>query len=312
MPILTKPLDTLNRRIRYAKAQPQGKRIVLAETDIKVFEAIHRHGHLPSPFLFAFSGTENFNSFQDRLTKLYNGASENGPYLLRPEKQFASIFADVQHLVYDLNRHSKEVIIEKWSPFLRHDNHFVHQLMGACVGASIELGCPAKGVKYIPRHDVLSKKGNPMRIPLATSSLIPDDLFGIERDGSYRFFAVEIDRNTESYHRDEIPGAKQPSTIEKKFHAYLDVMKDPPKDVLYPYKAIWGVPNLMVLIVTTDEAKKKKMQRELLKLSDRFAKRFAFKVYPDFGNLWRVPKAVLTDILEPWERADGTPVDITA
>ncbi|OYV40956.1 MAG: hypothetical protein B7Z80_03205 [Rhodospirillales bacterium 20-64-7] len=223
MPLQT---DTLTRRIRFAPPQPIDQRIDITDSDLALFEAIHRHGPLPSHYLFAFTGKSHFNSHQHRLTKLYNGTA-HGAYLVRPSQQFASFHARYQPVVYDLNEKSKQLLIEhgKLSPYIKRLDPFLHRLMSACVGASIELSCTPRGLTYIPRHAILKRTDSPMELPLSQfvpqKSLVPDDVFGIDYGGSYRFFAVEIDRNTESIERRKI----DQNTFGKKLTCYIDAMK---------------------------------------------------------------------------------------
>ncbi|MBK7469684.1 MAG: hypothetical protein IPI73_02620 [Betaproteobacteria bacterium] len=281
------------------------KRIEISDSDLALFEAIHRHGPLPTNYLHAFGTNNNFNSHQHRLTKLYNG-TEGGAYLVRPPQQFASFYARYQPVVYDLNERSKSLLHErgKLSPFINRVDPFLHRLMSACVGASIELGCKAKGLTYIPRHDVLSKKGEQMELPLsqfaAQKSLVPDDLFGFECKGSYRFFAVEIDRNTESIERRKI----DQNTFGKKLVCYIDAMKS--RD----YKEVWGIPNMLALTVTTNATHMQNMMAYFTKSRPKVIGEIFIQSAPTFGSNWRVPP-ILTDILEPWQRADGTTFDIT-
>ena len=297
--------DTLKRRIRFAPPQPVDKRIDLSDDDLALFAAIHRHGPLPSHYLFAFTGKSNFNSHQHRLTKLYNGTA-HGAYLVRPPQQFASFHARYQPIVYDLNEKSKQLLIEhgKISPFIKRLDPFLHRLMSACVGASIELSCTPRGLTYIPRHAILKRTDSPMELPLSQfvpqKSLVPDDLFGIDYGGSYRFFAVEIDRNTESIERRKI----DQNTFGKKLACYIDAMKH------RTFKDVWGIPNMMVLTITTNATHMNNMMAYLEKLDPTLSARFLFKALPTFGSNWRVPKTVYTDILGPWDRADGSVFDI--
>lgn len=297
--------DTLQRRIRFAPPQPVDKYIDLSDTDIALFEAIHRHGPLPSHYLRAFTTRTNVNAFADRLTKLYNGTQQGG-YLSRPPQQFESFRARYQQIVYDLNTHSEKVLRErgKLSPYIKRGDPFVHRLMGACVGASIQLACKAKGITYIPRHDILSRHDKVMELPLSHTapqkSLVPDELFGLDYGGSYRFFACEWDRGTEPIRRK----ALDQTDFGKKIACYLEVMR------ARTFKEVWGTPNLMTLIVTTNETRAKSLREEVQVLDPKLAQRFLFKVVDNFASPWRMPP-VLIDILEPWTRADGTTFDIT-
>ena len=91
-------IDSLHRRVRFAKPQPKHKRIVIHAADLTISQALHRHGPLPSHYLYEFARhiTQNRNAFQHRLTKLYNGTSESASFLTRPPQQFASFDARFQ------------------------------------------------------------------------------------------------------------------------------------------------------------------------------------------------------------------------
>jgi len=175
--------------------------------------------------------------------------------------------------------------------------------MGACVGASIELACREKGLRYIPRHEVLSRNGKAMRLPLSQFSprkaLVPDELFGIDYNGAYRFFACEWDRNTEPLTRK----ANDQIDFAKKLACYVEVMRN------RTYKDEWGIPGMMVLIVTTNHTRAESILAQVQGLDQRIAERFALKVVPQFATPWRMP-SILTDILDPWVTVAGK-FDIT-
>lgn len=69
--------------------------------------------------------------------------------------------------------------------------------MTACVTSSIEIAARGDGVRYIPMHTLLARKGVQLAIPVGHQRLIPDQLFALDYGGSYRVFAVEVDRGTE-------------------------------------------------------------------------------------------------------------------
>jgi len=203
-------------------------------------------------------------------------------------------------VVYDLNQRSEQLLVEhgKWSPFINRVDPFLHRLMGACVGASIELACNARDIEYIARHQILSRNGNQLALPLsrfaAQKSLVPDELFGIRFGDTVRFFAVEIDRNSESIGRRRIAQ----NTFGKKLINYLDAMRN------RAYKEEWGIPNMMVLTVTTNVTHMQNMMAYLQKLDLKLSERFLFKALLSFGSNWRVPPVL--KMLEPWKQANGT------
>ncbi len=312
--------DSLARRLRFAPPSPVVERLVLTERDYLLFEAINRHGPLPTNYLFEFTKHEarSFAHLQRRLTELYNGDNA-GPYLSRPQQQFAGFEARYQHVVYDLASRAKTALAERgvstrFSP--KRSDPFLHQLMQACVGASFELYAPQKGLRYISREEVLTHEkcpsttreaANPMALPLSgmgeQKALLPDDLFGLEYPGvGFRFFAVEIDRNTESIER------KSPSqnSFGRKIASYLEVLKS------RSYRDWWGLPNLTILTVTTNGTHAANIADFVRRQNEpAYAERFAFAWEPAFGANWRVPRTVLFHLLDEPLMTPGAPRDIS-
>lgn len=232
-----------------------------------------------------------------------------GPYLLRPQQQHAGYEARYQHLVYDLAPRARKVLAERgtlgrFSP--RRTDPFLHQLMGACVAASFEIAATTKGLRYIPREEILShprctaasETPNPMAIPLLDhgpeTAIIPDDLFGLEYPGSgFRFFAVEIDRNTESIQRRD----QRQNAFSKKIKGYLDVLKN------QTFRSHWGLPNLHVLTITTNATHGLNILEHLRKQDQpRFHDRFAMACVPSFGAHWRRSAwAMPIRFFDPWK-----------
>jgi hypothetical protein len=309
--------DALSRRLRFAPpnphARPKGaaKNLTLTEADLLIFQAIDRHGPLPAHYLFEYVRPirRSYARFQNRLTEFYNGDA-GGPYLTRPPRQFDGFEARYQHIVYDLAPRAKVALSERglfrrYSP--KRIDPFLHQLMGACVAASIELTASAKGLRYIPREEILTHEKcpiatrtgpKPLSIAAGSAKVFPDDLFGLEYPGEgFRFFAVEIDRNTESIERRD----PAQNAFARKLAGYRDVLRR------QTYRARWGLPNLHVLTVTTNATHALNILDCVRKQDDRLlSERFAVAVEPSFGANWRVPKSLVAHLLhEPWRTANG-------
>ncbi len=306
--------DTLNRRLRTSPPSQAIRRVVLTDADYITFEAINRHGPLPTHYLYQFTKhlRRDYTHLQNRLTEFYNGDA-SGPLLIRPPQQFAGFEARYQHVVYDLAPRAKALLAERgvtsrYAP--RRIDPFLHQLMQSCVGASLELTAPSKGLRYIPRWEILTHPRcpqetkdsvNPMAIPIAgmgQKALIPDDLFGLEYPGvGFRFFAVEIDRNTESIERKNM----SQNAFGAKIAGYLDILRN------QTYRAHWGLPNLHILTVTTNATHARNILAYVEKQGEpNYAGRFAFACVSSFGANWRVPKEVLSILLdETWITTTG-------
>ena len=309
--------DALNRRLRFAEPQPIGKIAGVKAADVEIFDAIQRHGPLPTHLLYECAKhlRPGFRAHADRVTKFYHGAENTPPRLSRPPQQFASFAARYQPLIYDLTDAGRQVLAEadrldRYAP--PRTDHFLHRFMGASISASIEVLARERGIAFIPAEQILSRPRcpestrtsfNPLAIPTpgAPGSLVPDNLFGFRYPGDgYRFFAVEIDRNTESIERK----TRNQDAFTKNIHGYREIFRS------CAFERHWGVPNLLLLTVTTNHAHMFNLLRHIAKLDDPLTERFLFKAEPTFGVNWRVPRAVLAHLFSPWERV-GTQFDIS-
>jgi|SRR5579863_10208647 len=129
--------------------------------------------------------------------------------------------------------------------------------------------------------------------------IIPDLLFGLEYPGAgFRFFAVEIDRNTESIERRNLGQ----SAFARKIEGYVTALRD------QTYRNWWGLPNLHVLTVTTNATHARKLVEYLRDhVPAQMQRRFAVAVDNTFGVDWRVPDAPLAHLLsEAWITIDGS------
>ncbi|MEQ1882279.1 MAG: replication-relaxation family protein [Burkholderiales bacterium] len=307
--------DALSRRLRFSAPNPLVRRLVLTEADYLIFEAIDRHGPLPTHYLYEFTKhlRRDFTHLQNRLTEFYNGdqvGGKAGSYLNRPPRQFAGFEARYQHMVYDLAPRAKAALAERGTlarHSLRCGGPFLHQLMSACVGASLEVAARDAGVRYIAREEIISHPKcrkprealNPMAIPLPGAdqrTLIPDDLFGFQYSGGgFRFFAIEIDRCSESIESNR----RTKNSFSAKIAGYQQILAQG------AHTQWWGIPNLTVLTVTTNRTHAANLI-DYIRRQDQYLDRFAFAVEPSFGANWRVPKHILADLLHlPWATAAG-------
>jgi hypothetical protein len=299
--------DALARRVRSAPRDQRVGRLVLSEADYELFEAIDRHGPLPSNYLYEFTKDRRRDRthHQNRLTEFYNG-DRDGPYLARPRQQFASYSGRYQHLVYDLAPRARLALATRGTlSGTSRSDPFVHRLMTACVTASFELAAPKHGLRCIALSEILARPGCEaahIQMPLTLASTVPmviaDGLFGLEYPGSgFRFFALEIDRNTESIERKNL----RQSAFAHKVHGYAQALRD------QRYRTWWGVPNLHILIVTTSAIHARNLIEFVRSHVDTtYLDRFAVSVAPSFGPDWRAPVTLMEELLgSPWQTAAG-------
>lgn len=308
--------DALHRRLRHAAPSPRKGRLHLTEADLLVFEAIARHGPLPTHYLYEFSKSyrRDYTHLQNRLTEFYNGDAD-GAYLTRPPRQFAAYAARYQHLVYALAPRAERVLAERGRLSQRArpaTTPFIHQLMLSCVAASFELSARSRGLRYIPRAEILSHPKchasrvakDPLALPLTAGGarVVPDDLFGLEYPSAgFRFFALEVDRHTESIERANLAS----SAFGRKVESYLAVLAN------RTYVPWWGVPNLTVLTITTSALHAANIMQFIKRQVDaRSHERMAIRAETCFGANWRVPQAVLEGLLSEAWMTPGEPKDI--
>jgi hypothetical protein len=327
------------RRRRDAQPQPWGTELRLTPRDFLLWQKLQR-GPLPVGYLYEETRQvcKNYGWLQHRLTDLYHGCCldrrghiRNGEgnllpghecipftYLSRPPQQELTRKADYNQLVYDLNENAIEALEERGllSPYrlARRSAWWVHDFMSSCVAASIELAAREAGHRYLTLDDIFGHEAcpqetrqapNPLSLPLTLGRhLVPDDLFGIEFPGQPKkfrcFYAVEIDRKTETL-RGAATTKKKPPTIREKIEAYQEAIEH------RLYSRQWGIRNLRVLIVTNNAGHARSIAEVIAEtIKDRdLHKRFNIKSKAEFGTVWKVP-GVMRDLYEePWHQPGG-------
>jgi Replication-relaxation len=299
-------LDALGRRLRFAPPQPKPGFIKITERDVLAFEAINRHGPLPVHYLYEFTrkAGKNLACLKKKLTKLNHGTTNDAPYLFRPDQQWASLDGKFQPNIYDLTPRALAVLAERGTRLANRADPFLHRFMGACVNASIQLAAEKKGYTYADLARLLAhekcpeaarRSPNPLAMPATGKYVIPDAIFGVQKDKPF-FYAVEIDRRTESIASDTAKTA-----YGRKLHGYLDILENK------TYRAHLGIPNLKILTVTTNPLHLQHMLNFYRTLNAPiYAQHFLFKAIPNFGANWRVPPVMYDLFNSPWIAADGS------
>lgn len=317
-------MQATKRRSRMRRIS-SGKRIELTERDIELLKLLNRYHFLRSNFLFAFLGGSSETRFKERLGHLYH----DGRYINRPEQQWQFANCRYMPVVYELDDRGEQVLRERGlihcdSPLLKKGRmgayrQFAHQLMICDCMASIELGVRQNGgLRFISWQEIVAKApestrklDNPFAIPVSIShtfprsgavqrvdiKIVPDGLFGLEytREGSkaYRFFVLEADRNTQPVIRSDL---HQTSYL-RKILAYRQLSAQG------IYKSHLGLPNLLVLTVTTNEAHMThimSLARELA--TEGKSKLFLFRTMSSLGDFKKAPEPTAYLLTEPWQR----------
>ncbi len=308
-----------------------GKQIQLTERDIELFKLLNRYQYLRSNFLHAFLGGASETRFKERLGDLYH----DGRFINRPEQQWQFANSRCMPLVYELDTNGEQVLRDHG--LLVHDaalvrngrmgvcRQFAHQLMICDILASIELGIrQTTNLRFLSWRDILAKapestRGleNPFAMPVTIShafargiqtaeiSAVPDAVFGLEYSLAtqklYRFFAVEADRNTAPVRRENL---RQTSYL-RKILAYRKIVADG------IHKQHFGVPNLFVLTVTTNERHMRHIMELVGELAtDGKSTLFLFKTMSSLGDFQAAPSPTPHMLCMPWLRVGYEPLVI--
>jgi len=320
----SRTMQTTRRRSRMRRIS-SGKRIELTERDIELFKLLNRYHFLRSNFLFAFLGGSSETRFKERLGHLYH----DGRYINRPEQQWQFANCRYMPVVHELDDRGEQVLRERGlthgdSPLLKKGRmgayrQFAHELMICDCMASIELGVRQDpSLRFISWQQIIAKApegtrklDNPFAMPVSITyasprtgatqhadiKVVPDGLFGLEyeRDGSkvYRFFALEADRNTQPVTRSDL----QQSSYLRKILAYRQI------SVQGIHKSHLGLPNLLVLTVTTNERHMASIMSLLRELAHEGKSRlFLFKTMSSLGDFNKAPAPTGDMLTDSWQR----------
>lgn len=285
-----------------------GKRIMLTKRDIEIFRLLRRYRYLRSTYIHAFVGGASETRFKERLGDLFHER-----YLDRPSQQWDFADARCMPVVYESGRGSRKALracgsgLDEDGRQVAATAHrqFLHALMICEALASIELAVREdENLRFIAWPEILARapeairaSRTPLRLPIPSGGyLVPDGVFGIEyRDKgtkTFRFFALEADRGTMPIAR---TNPKQSSYLGK-LAAYGEIV------ARQVHKTHWGIPNLLVLTLTTSAARASEIVAKL----DAGNPVFLFKVAEE-GVLTKPTPELLT---ESWMRAGHAPLRI--
>lgn len=185
--------------------------------------------------------------------------------------------------------------------------------------ASIELGVRQDlSLRFISWQEIIAKVpestrklDNAFAIPVSIThtfprtgatqradiKVVPDRLFGLEYvdDGSkaYRFFALETDRNTQPVTRSDL----NQSSYLRKILAYRQIATQ------NIHKSHLGLPNLLILTVTTNEPHMANIMSLVKELAhEGKSKLFLFKTMSSVGDFKKAPEPTTYLLADAWQR----------
>lgn len=234
--MVMKKTDTLGRSTFHHIA-PQAH-VRPTPREVRWLKHIERHGPQSSTYLYEL--TRDTHTCRDTALRQLQKLRVGG-YLMLPRQQRATEHASFNPYIYDLTKRAKTHLLDLGiaEPTVRPTGHWWHGYTTSCVTSSIDIAAARECVRYIPAHKILAIKNTPLAIPVGKQKLIPDQLFALDYGGSYRVFALEVDRGTEP---------KTSPTARKSYARSIDLYRQLLERKVY--KSHYGLKaNLLVLWV---------------------------------------------------------------
>ncbi|WP_421702398.1 replication-relaxation family protein [Aliiroseovarius sp.] len=273
--------------------------IRLTGRDIRWLKHIERHGPQSSSYLHALS-KDTHRSKDTALRQLQK--LRNSGHLHLPKQQRATYRAGFNPFIYALTERGKDALHDRGmaEPTLQPHGHWVHGFMTACASASIDMTAQRHNVRFIPGHKILEIKQAPLAVPIGGRKLIPDQLFALDYGGSYRAFAMEVDRGTEPK-RSKTPRKSYVSSI----RLYRHLLERGLHRDHYGLKA-----NLLILWVFSSRANEERFLDLVADHAGGTARAFLTQSVEGFQDDWRPPELWTHLFEDPWNRAGAPPVSI--
>ncbi len=292
-----KTLDTLGRATFHHIDYRPGTRPTARET--RWLKFIERHGPQSSIYLHELTR----DTHRDRDTSLRQMQKlRAGGFLTCPRQQRATEHANFNLYIYDLTPKAREWLERNAldENTVRPTGHWVHQYMVSCITSSIDIGLQRKGLTYIPAHKILERSGATLSAKFGRKKLTPDQLFGIDYGGLYRFFCVEADRGTEP--KDSKSARKSyRSTIED----YATFIGDK------HYKQHYGLTaGMLLLCVFSSKANERRFLDIVEEILGRRSAYILTLTIPGFHGYFRPPCVLAELVASRWSRAKHAAFDL--
>ena len=289
---MNQALDTLGRATFHYIPPRRGTSPTARE--IRWLKHIERHGPQSSVYLHDLTSDTHRDTDTSRrqLQKLRAGGS-----LYCPVQQRATERAEFNPYIYDLSPAGRAALAERGlaENTVTPSGHWVHQYMTACATSPIDIAAARAGVTYIPAHKILERASASLAVPIERGRVIPDQLFGLDYGGRYRFFCLEADRGTE-------PGVS--AAKRKSWRIMLEGYRRLLVDELYKSHYRLTAP-MALLVVLSSRTRLERFLGLVPEVMGDAAYLVLAQVMEGFATPFR-PGAVAAHLLERvWERADG-------
>jgi hypothetical protein len=307
LPIMETPPARKNRS--RSQPTPIGRQTLITDNDIfGIFEPLSRHAQLTTKQLVAFD-PRYASTTRNRLTDIYHA---EGKWLVRLSETLRLANFLIAEEMHSLGRDAEDLLkmrgiipSDDWVRMSRVGGNskapsrifrLAHDHMASHIALDIEIGARAAKRRFRNHIEIINNAPErtqrfpkPIRvlvppIPAAPKWIEPDALIGIDD----RYFAIEADTGSES-----IEGVIKP-----KIRAYREIIASGMIDDHY------GVDNLRVLFVTTNEKRMRNMIAAVASIAREGRSRiFGFACRPDLGALAGAPAPDGRMFAQSWARA---------
>lgn len=280
--------------------------VIPTEQDLAFLQVLFDHGHTATDMLHARLRPGKGQAYTtNRLMILQRRPNQ---YVYRHAAQHFRRLSHARFLFHDVTDKGVGLLVEHglvtpehaaWRQRLRgrgNAKEFFHEALAAHVTNSIALGA---GPTFLSAWHATAKapeSARSSRRPLTIEKLrfTPDDFLALRYPAGFRFFAVEADMGT-------VPSTRRGmgSSAFRKFKLYGEVLES------RAYSEHYGIPSLLVLVVTVSQRHMHSMMRALADAAGGKYWRRAF-LFQHTGDP-REQGLPATDYLyrQPWETLDG-------
>lgn len=289
--------DTLG-RATFHSIEPR-RHVRPTAREIRWLKHLERHGPQSSYYLHELTADTHRDRDTSRrqLQKLRAGG-----LIHCPRQQRATERANFNAYVYDLADDGRHYLIEHGldEATVRPHGHWAHQFMTACITGAIDIAAARAGSAYIPTHKILERQQAPLSFEFGRRKLIPDQLFGLDYGGKFRFFCVEADRGTEP---------KQSSAPRKSYKQMIEQYAEFIGE--RRYQAHYGLTaNMLLLVVFSSSRNRDRFLEMARSILGEHSAYILTQVIPGFHDYFRPPPLLTSLFDQPWERARHRPIPI--
>lgn len=311
---------------------PLGKVARVTPRHLQILNLLHRYRFLDTNHIYALLGSRNTN-VRSALSDLFH---EHGLVNRLPQRAFMrDPLYDPD--IYELSDDGATLIAERTqlvqpATWLKHGRYgaktlAAHNLTICHAVASIEAAAKASGLRFLTCTEILARAPKatqearqPFAIPVSISHafpggkvhrsdlpVIPDAVFALQYpNGTYRCFALEIDRATMPLTRSNL----DETSYLRKLLQYREVLSRG------AYKAHFGMTEtpMLLLTVTTNLRHLEGIKALLQNLAgeNRWKRAFLFKAEPSLGSFERAPQPALSLLTTGWDRVGNPPLFINS